>query len=169
MQQVAKTRHEAVLHVVRSLGIKQAEAFARIAEVHEEPDDNRGQEDDGTCFDDVALHALPHREQDVLHARHVVLRKLHDERRGLAGKELGLFQHDAGDNNRDDAHEVEHRGDPYQVASELPEAIAPNTRAMIGHLRTAGIMVVVMIVMRRSFSFSIVLVDMTAARRSQRR
>ena len=136
-QQVAEASHEAVLHVVGRLGVKQAEAFARIAEVHEEPDDDRGQEDDGTCFDDVALHALPHREQDVLHARHMVLRKLHDERRGLAGEELGLFQHDAGDDNRDDAHEVEHRGDipgGVGVARGNRAEHEGNDR----HLRTAG-------------------------------
>ena len=136
-QQVTETRHEAVLHVVGRLGIKQAEALARIAEVHEEPDDDGGQEDDGTCLDDVALHALPHREQDVLHARHVVLRKLHDKRRGLAGEELGLFQHDTGDDDRDDAHEVEHRGNiPGGVG------VARRNRAEHEgddrHLRTAG-------------------------------
>ena len=44
----------------------------------------------------------------------------------------------------------------------MPDAIAPNTRAMIGIFAPQGIMVVVMIVMRRSFSFSMVFVAMTA-------
>ena len=63
-KQVAQARHQAVVHVVvGSSASSRAEARARIAEVHEEPDDDGGQEDDGTGLDDVALHALPHGQQ----------------------------------------------------------------------------------------------------------
>ena len=53
-------------------------------------------------------------------------------------------------------------GATYHVADESPDARAPNTSAMMGIFAPHGIIVVVMMVMRRSISFSMVLVDMTA-------
>ncbi len=46
--------------------------------------------------------------------------------------------------------------------------MAPNTSAMMGSFAPQGIMVVVMMVMRRSFSFSMVLVAMTAGHAAAR-
>ena len=43
---------------------------------------------------------------------HVVCGELHDEGAGLAGKPLGLLEHDAGNDDGGDAHEVEQRHNP---------------------------------------------------------
>ena len=40
----------------------------------------------------------------------MVFGQLHDERSGVAGEQLGLLQHDAGEDDGDDAQEVEHGG-----------------------------------------------------------
>ena len=60
------------------------------------------------------------------------------------------------------AQEVEHRRPHTSTSSDTWPASAPNTSAMMGSLAPQGIIVVVMMVMRRSRSFSMVLVAMTA-------
>ena len=81
----------------------------------------------------------------------MVGRQLHDERSGITGEHLGLLQHDTGDDDGCHTDEVSGGGDPGTAAEEAP-AIMP----MNGTLAPQGMNVVVMIVIRRSRSFSMV-------------
>ena len=60
----AQARHQAVLRCSCPPRCQEGRSCTFVeAEVHQEPDHNRGQEDDGTGFDDVALHTLPRGHQ----------------------------------------------------------------------------------------------------------
>ena len=79
----------------------------------------------------------PRGQKDRLHRGQVVRGKLHDERGRLAREHLGLLEHDAGDDDGDDAEEVEHRRDPPRLLGVAAGDGAEHERDD-GHLRAAG-------------------------------
>ena len=58
----------------------------------------------------------------ALDGGHVVVGQLHHKGGGLAGKALGLLEHHGRDDDGDDAHEVEHRGNPPHVGATGKDA-----------------------------------------------
>ena len=66
----------------------------------------------------------------------MIFRQLHNERRGLAGEKLGFLQHDARDDNRHNAHEVEQRSNPPGIVGIARCQRAEHKRDN-RHLRTA--------------------------------
>ena len=98
--------------------VEHTERAVNHTEVGGEPDKDGGQQDDRTGLLDEGPAALPHAAQDVAEGRPVVGRQLHDKRSRITGEHLGLFQHDAGDDDGSHADEVSGGGDPGAAAEE---------------------------------------------------
>ena len=83
--------------------------FKTCIECGEEPDDDADRENDGAGFDDEAARSFPHMNEDTLHGREVVSRKLHDERSRIPRKRTCLFESDACEDDDRDTEEVHGR------------------------------------------------------------
>ena len=80
------------------------------AEVAEEPDDDRGEQDDGESFDDEVLGLIPNVDHQGAELRAMIGRKFHDEGRDLLP--LGGLVHDDDRTDGDhDAQEVDQEGE----------------------------------------------------------
>ena len=76
------------------------------AEALEEPENDRGQNDDCTGLLDEGPSAFPHGAKDISDSGCMIGGQFHDERSGIAGKELSLFQHDSGNYDSCNADEI---------------------------------------------------------------
>ena len=77
--------------------------------VHEYPQEHRDDEDDRAGLNHEGLCSLPDVNQNTLHGRHVVSRKLHDKRCRIAREVVHLLQCDTGENHDCEAQEVHAR------------------------------------------------------------
>ena len=110
---IAKGGEQAVVHIG-----DRAEAAVFKAVAGQEPDEDGRQQDDGAGLLDEGPAALPHGAQDVPDGGQVVGGQFHDKRGDFPGKHLGLFKHDARDDDRRNPDKVGRRGDPPGAAEQ---------------------------------------------------
>ena len=77
--------------------------------MHEYPQEHRDDEDDRAGLNHEGLCSLPDVNQDTLHGRHVVRRKLHDKGGRIARKVVHLLQRDTGEDYDCETQEVHAR------------------------------------------------------------
>ena len=113
--QVAEHSEHGVVHELLGDTLhrgQEAKGAIVATEVGQEPHHDGGGEDNRTGLLDEGPAALPHVQRPGTNRREVVGRQLHDKRRGAAGKELGLLEHQTRTDDGEDAQEVEERRDP---------------------------------------------------------
>src|SRR5699024_3509730 len=97
------------------------------------PDDDGGQQDNGSCLLNEGPASLPHASQHVSHGRHMVGGQLHNEGSRVAGEHLCLLQNNTGADDRCDSHKVSAGGNPGSSAKE-----SACNQGNDGKLRAAG-------------------------------